>query len=161
MGQAMHKSRLCQLVIDVNDLDAGEAFWAAAVSGRVEPISEASTGTYRRLRLPHTELRLLLQLVPEPKRCKSRTHLDIEATDIEAEAGRLVKLGATRVRHVTERGFQFWVLTDPFGNEFCVLEPEFPDLLSNQPTWPAEATTPDATADKLGRPQDRHPAADW
>ncbi len=157
----MHKSRLCQLVIDVNDLDAGEAFWAGAVSGQVEPVSEASTGIYRRLKLPHTELRLLLQLVPEPKRCKSRTHLDIEATDIEAEATRLQELGATRVRHVAERGFQFWVLTDPFGNEFCVLEPEFPDLLANQPTWPARATSTDATDDGLAEPPGRQPASDW
>ncbi|MDP8931132.1 MAG: VOC family protein [Actinomycetota bacterium] len=157
----MHQSRLCQLVIDVNDLDAGEAFWAAAVSGQAEPISKASNDIYRRLKLPHSELRLLLQLVPEPKSCKSRTHLDIEATDIEAEATRLEQLGATRVRHVAERGFQFWVLTDPFGNEFCVLQPEFPDLLANQPTRPTQATDIDATHDRHTEPRDQPPPTAW
>jgi hypothetical protein len=30
------------------------------------------------------------------------------------------------------------VLRDPFGNEFCVLQEEFPDLLRNRPPWPAD-----------------------
>jgi len=35
----------------------------------------------------------------------------------------LEALGATRWDHQTERGFDFWVLRDPWGNEFCVLHP--------------------------------------
>ena len=34
-----------------------------------------------------------------------------------------------------ERGFDFRVLRDPWGNEFCVLEPEFPELLARQQPW--------------------------
>ena len=36
--------------------------------------------------------------VPEPKTAKNRIHLDVAAADPEAEAARLVQLGATRVR---------------------------------------------------------------
>ena len=39
-------------------------------------------------------------------------------------------LGATRWDHQQERGYDFWVMREPWGNEFCVLQPEFPDLLS-------------------------------
>ena len=62
-------------------------------------------------------------------------HLDLETDDVEAEVGRLEALGATRWDHQTERGFDFWVLHDPWGNEFCVLQPEFPDLLVRQEPW--------------------------
>jgi hypothetical protein len=31
--------------------------------------------------------------------------------------------------HQQERGHDFWVMRDPWQNEFCVLQTEFPDLL--------------------------------
>jgi hypothetical protein len=62
-------------------------------------------------------------------------HLDIETDDIEAEAQRLEALGATRWDHQQERGFDFWVMRDPWGNEFCVLFPNFPELLAQRERW--------------------------
>jgi hypothetical protein len=53
-------------------------------------------------------------------------HLDLETDDIEAEVQRLEALGATRYDHQQERGFDFWVMRDPWGNEFCVLHSELP-----------------------------------
>lgn len=44
-------------------------------------------------------------------------------TALEAEASRLVGLGATRVRHVNPDGRMesgFLVMQDPEGNEFCL-----------------------------------------
>jgi hypothetical protein len=32
-------------------------------------------------------------------------------------------------------GFDFWVMRDPWGNEFCVLQPNFPELLARRRTW--------------------------
>jgi hypothetical protein len=43
-----HRSRLCQFVIDCDDLDRAVAFWAAALDATEEPLSEQSRGTYRR-----------------------------------------------------------------------------------------------------------------
>jgi Single-strand binding protein family len=40
-------------------------------------------------------------------------------------------------RRERERGFDFWVLRDPWGNEFCVLPPEFPELLARRRPWPS------------------------
>jgi hypothetical protein len=62
-------------------------------------------------------------------------HLDIETDDVEAEVQRLEALGATRWNLQQERGFTFWVLQDPWKNEFCVLRTEFPELLTQRKPW--------------------------
>ena len=62
-------------------------------------------------------------------------HLDLETDGIEAEVRRLEALGATRYDHQQERGFDFWVMRGPWGNEFCVLHPNFPELLARRRPW--------------------------
>ena len=57
----MHRSRLCHFVIDVSDLDQGVLFWSAALNAAEEPLPENSRHIYRRLRLPDSEIRILLQ----------------------------------------------------------------------------------------------------
>ena len=76
--------------------------------------------------------RLFFQRVPEPKTVKNRVHLDVRAAPglageermdaLEAEAARLVALGATRLRRVEPGGMDLGhlVLADPEGNEFCL-----------------------------------------
>jgi hypothetical protein len=120
-------------VIDVADLDAGTAFWSAALDAVEETLNPASSTVYRRLRLPDADIRILLQLTPDPKVHKERMHLDLETDDVEAEVRRLEALGATRWNHQQERDHDFWVMRDPWDNEFCVLQPEFPDLLAQRP----------------------------
>jgi hypothetical protein len=73
---------------------------------------------------------VLLHRTDDVKVSKERMHLDLETDDIEAEVRRLEALGATR-----ERGFDFWVMRDPWGNEFCVLHPNFPELLARRRPW--------------------------
>ena len=65
------------------------------------------------------------------KTSKERMRLDRETDDVEAQVKRLETLGATRWDHQQERGFDFF-LRDPWSNEFCVLHPEFPELLARQ-----------------------------
>ena len=74
----------------------------------------------------------LEEFAGDGKAGKERMHLDLETDNVEAEVRRLEALGATRWDHQAERGFDFWVLHDPWGNEFCVLQPEFPELLARQ-----------------------------
>ena len=77
--------------------------------------------------------RIFFQQVPEGKTAKNRVHLDVRAAPglendermaaLEAEAERLVALGATRVRRFepgTELSAGFIVMADPEGNEFCL-----------------------------------------
>ena len=110
----MHRSRVCQFVIDVSDLDQGVAFWTAALDGVEEETSEASRHIYRRIRLPDSEIRILLQKTSDRKTSKERMHIDLETDNVEAEVKRLAALGAVRWDHQQERGFDFWVLQDPW-----------------------------------------------
>jgi catechol 2,3-dioxygenase-like lactoylglutathione lyase family enzyme len=77
--------------------------------------------------------RVFFQKVPEGKQVKNRVHLDVRAapglagdermTALEAEAARLVGLGATRLeRHEPSPPLQAGhiILADPEGNEFCL-----------------------------------------
>ena len=130
-----HRSRLCHLVIDVDNLDQGVAFWSAALDAIEEPLNQDSRHVYRRLRLHDSDLRLLLQRTTDPKVGKERMHLDLETDDVEAEVRRLEQLGATRYDHQQARGFDFWVLRDPWGNELCVLQPNFLQLINQRQPW--------------------------
>jgi predicted enzyme related to lactoylglutathione lyase len=108
-----HRSRPAHFVIDVNDLDDAVSFWSAALQADEEPVNAGSRHIYRRLRLPGSEVRVLLQRTNDPKTDKERMHLDLETDDVEAEVRRLEKLGAVRWDHQTERGYDFWIMHDP------------------------------------------------
>ena len=138
-----HRSRLCHFVIDCDDLDRAVTFWSAALDATEEPLSEQSRHIYRRLRLPDSDIRVLLQRTDDEKLAKNRMHLDLETDDVEAEVQRLEALGATRYDHQQERSHDFWVLRDPWGNEFCVLQPEFPELLARRRAWSGVALAGD------------------
>ena len=125
----MHKSRVGSIVIDCQDLREGLRFWSAALGGEVHE-EPGENDDYAGLRDPVGQLRLLIQKVPEPKTAKSRLHLDIETDDIEAELTRLEALGARRQQKVET----WWIMEDPCGNEFCVIQPE-------SPGWPERAWT--------------------
>lgn len=60
--------------------------------------------------------------VPEAKEIKNRLHLDFRPDDQQAEVERFLRAGA---RHAdVGQGTPPWVvLTDPEGNEFCILGP--------------------------------------
>jgi hypothetical protein len=49
-------------------------------------------------------------------------HIDIKTIDMEADAARLEKIGATRLVGPGESGGDWIVMCDPEGNEFCVCQ---------------------------------------
>jgi predicted enzyme related to lactoylglutathione lyase len=109
------------LVLDCTDPEQLARFWAPALGY----VNLGTAGAYVAL-FPDGRRgpKLLLQRVEEAKVVKNRMHLDIEAADIEAEAGRLVALGASRVSDgpCSEHGSNWIVMADPEGNEFCVCD---------------------------------------
>ena len=141
-----------QLVIDCADPDRMARFWAAALHYDLEPPPdgfETWDDYYRDLGLGEEDLgigedsivdpsgdgpRIWFQQVPEGKTIKNRLHLDIAAgggrsvpietrrARVEAEAERLVGLGATLVRTLAEPGLDHVAvaMTDPEGNEFDI-----------------------------------------
>ncbi len=78
--------------------------------------------------------RIWFQVVPEQKSIKNRLHIDLHASGgrdtpletrrelVEAEAARLVALGATRRHPNVEEGLDHYgvAMTDPEGNEFDI-----------------------------------------
>jgi predicted enzyme related to lactoylglutathione lyase len=67
--------------------------------------------------------RLVFQPVPEPKRGKTRIHLDITVDDLAEGMQRVVALGGsfTGERHDYDEGVVV-VMADPEGNEFCLVQ---------------------------------------
>jgi len=123
-------TRLCHFVIDVSDLDRGIAFWCAALGAIDQPLPAISSQVYRHLNLPDSDITVLLQETNDKKVSKERMHLDLEADDVEAEVKRLEALGAKRWDHQQERGFDFWVMRDPWENEFCILPSNDPSVIA-------------------------------
>ncbi len=52
---------------------------------------------------------------------RNHLHVDLYSDDPDADAQRLVGLGAERVQRFEEGDTWWWVLRDPNGNEFCVI----------------------------------------
>ena len=71
--------------------------------------------------------RLLFIEVPDVKQVKNRIHLDLRPAEgtRDEELARLTELGATVVSDLRNPDGTGWVvLTDPEGNEFCILRSE-------------------------------------
>jgi hypothetical protein len=125
-------ARIRDIVLDSHHAASLARFWAAALDGyQIAPYDEAELARLRAegmsgpeddptvlLEPPSPEMpRLWVQLVPEGKTAKNRMHLDLTADDPDTEVARLVDLGAAIV---ADHG-KLVTLTDPHGNEFCIL----------------------------------------
>jgi len=141
-----------QLVIDVHDAVREATFWAAALGYQPEPPPkgfDSWRAFYERIGLPESELtddvdsivdpdgrgpRIWFHVVPETKTDKNRLHIDIGVSGgfgvpmetrkerVEAEAARLVRLGATRLEALVVPGLEHYAvaMADPEGNEFDI-----------------------------------------
>jgi hypothetical protein len=111
-----------ELMLDCPDPVALAPFWAAALGYEV---GDGQGEPYVELVPPDDRPVLCLQRVPEPKVGKARMHLDlyVPIETVPAELARLVELGATPIGSAVLRrngDFNFQVLTDPVGTEFCL-----------------------------------------
>ena len=102
-------------------------FWSAAIGRSLDDDSTsefASIGFSNRRTVEGwsraDEATWLFAHVPESKAAKNRMHLDVIATNVEAEIARLLKLGATRMADLEEYGYTWTLMTDPEGNEFDI-----------------------------------------
>jgi Glyoxalase-like domain len=123
--------RRFDLAIDCADPVALARFWADAL-GYPVPAAFPEGGDVH-LEPPADDLPLIyFQVVPEGKVAKNRLHLDLKVggsgpleelkARIDAEAARLVALGASDARGPIEEGGSYWVrMNDPEGNEFCLI----------------------------------------
>jgi hypothetical protein len=106
-----------ELVVDAHDPAAQATWWAQRTGGQAKNRGGTSWWVEGAAGFPW--LFWVFNAVPEPKTAKNRLHWDVVLRDDSPRA--LVEAGATVVR---ERGdgpddTDWWVLTDPEGNEFC------------------------------------------
>jgi hypothetical protein len=121
--------KIAAVTFDCEDALTVAKFWSAALDRPLDPKSSsdfASIGMPRHRdtqgwRLDDEETWLFAK-VPEKKVAKNRMHVDLAAPDREAEVARLLELGATRVADMNEWGYEWTVMQDPEGNEFCVAD---------------------------------------
>jgi hypothetical protein len=112
-----HRSRLVQICIDspAGLHDQEVAFWRSALSWRWAA-SDSDEFAGKLYPPSGSSVQLLFQRLGENDQGTAvRAHIDLGTDDIEADAQRLVQLGAARV----EPGRGWIVLRDPTGLVFC------------------------------------------
>jgi Glyoxalase-like domain len=123
--------KLAAVTFDCDDALAVAQFWSAALDRPIDPKPSSDFAAIGMDEHRDTSgwsvsgddnPTWLFARVPEPKTAKNRMHIDLTAPDRQAEVARLVDLGATRVADMEEWGYDWTVLQDPEGNEFCVAE---------------------------------------
>jgi predicted enzyme related to lactoylglutathione lyase len=96
-------------------------FWAAVLD---RPVDEDATDDFASIGMaaaPQAGPVWAFNRVPEGKAVKNRVHPDLVAADLNAEASRIVALGANKKAEYDEGGYRWITLTDPEGNEFDVM----------------------------------------
>jgi predicted enzyme related to lactoylglutathione lyase len=117
--------RILVVQIDCEDPVELGRFWSRLLDMPVEEVL-GDPAQYLNLAPPvnaPTSPGIALQRVPEPKRGKNRVHLDIEVDDADAATERIEALGGRRTsaEDVSEHGYNWRVMADPEGNEFCLI----------------------------------------
>lgn len=144
--------RRFQIVIDCRDSARLVEFWCQALGYVAEPPPKGFSTWYEfyaKIGLPKEELteapdsivdperrgpRIWFHVVPESKVCKNRLHFDLGVSGgygvpmnirkerVEAEAARLIKIGATRLEALEQEGLEHYAvaMSDPEENEFDI-----------------------------------------
>jgi hypothetical protein len=118
MGQTPDMSLKFQsTVVDCHDALRVGTFWAELLN---LPLGAAEDGTEYWVEPGGDAADIVFLNVPEAKTVKNRLHIDLRPNDQDAEVARALALGASHAD--IGQGTQTWVvLTDPEGNEFCIL----------------------------------------
>jgi catechol 2,3-dioxygenase-like lactoylglutathione lyase family enzyme len=117
--------RLGVVALGVSDVRRAARFWSAALGYELR---EDGFGGWAKVLVPPdgAGTAIALQLSQTPPRDHPRLHLDLHVDDAgerEAEAARLVSLGARRVDWDSyPEDPDFIVLEDPEGNRFCIVD---------------------------------------
>lgn len=113
------------VVLGVSDVRRATEFWSAALG---YTLRQDGFGGWSTLLMPPgaNGLPIALQSSETPPQDRPRLHFDLQVTDVaeqEAEAARLVSLGARRVDWDSyPEDPDFVVLEDPDGNRFCIVD---------------------------------------
>ncbi|MGH1493708.1 MAG: dienelactone hydrolase family protein [Acidimicrobiales bacterium] len=123
---AVPAATVSSLVVDCLDAVELARFWQGVLGGEAVPFPEHGVVA---LRAPGITFDFVA--VDELAATGGRLHLDLASNDPEASIRRVIKLGGARAEHSFQTD-RFTVMTDPEGNEFCIL--------SNAPVGPWAAS---------------------
>jgi catechol 2,3-dioxygenase-like lactoylglutathione lyase family enzyme len=113
------------VALGVTDVERAAGFWSAVLGYKLR---EDGFGGWAKVLVPAdgTGTAIALQLSQTPPQDHPRLHFDLHAADAgeqEAEAARLVSLGARRLDWDSyPEDPDFIVLEDPEGNRFCIVD---------------------------------------
>jgi catechol 2,3-dioxygenase-like lactoylglutathione lyase family enzyme len=113
------------VALGVTDVERAAEFWSAALGYRLR---EDGYGGWSKVLVPAAGAgtAIALQLSETPPEAHPRLHFDLHVANVneqEAEASRLVSLGARRVDWDSyPEDPDFMVLEDPDGNRFCIVD---------------------------------------
>ncbi|BCL12642.1 VOC family protein [Micromonospora sagamiensis] len=108
-----------ELVVDARDATAQATWWAGVLGGRVDHDGDGAASVVGAAGFPWEYW--VFAPVPEPKSVKNRLHWDVDLTGDDCTA--LLDAGATLLREPDD-DIDWWILTDPEGNEFCAFAPQ-------------------------------------
>lgn len=111
-------ARVSAIMIDCHDPEALMAFWGEIVDVEV---ATRFPGYVFSTKMPGNHIGLAFQKVPEDKTTKNRLHLDLRHPDPDAMIAKIEKLGGARLKRYDMGGVGWTVMTDPEGNEFCIV----------------------------------------
>ncbi len=113
------------LVIDAHDPDLLATFWCAVLD--VQVVERESD--WVQLSIDPGGTFLAFQPVTADRPTSLVARPDIEVVDIDVARDRVVALGGSHVRTIQElKGDSHYVMADPEGNEFCLVQPLPPEL---------------------------------
>ena len=107
------------VTIDCADPGALAEFWGKVLGTEIDWVAGEGPH-YIDLKAIPGGPRIRFQRVPEPKPTKNRLHIDLLTGDLDAAAARVEALGGRKTGAFAEYGFEWIVLADPEGNEFCI-----------------------------------------
>jgi hypothetical protein len=111
--------QLRTVVVDCLDPEPLAEFWSAVLGLDVDHRGDDWVSLHA---AGSSHPRVAFQRVPEVKTGKNRLHLDVWVPDVKAATVVAEALGAERLgRLVHESPEPFQVLSDPAGNEFCLV----------------------------------------
>ena len=113
------------VTMDCPDPDVAATFWETFLNYRRRPTSPDSP--YVTIERPDGSDGIALvtfQRVPEPKATKARVHLDLFVDHAQPMFDAMIAAGATAVHTIPAQEWTTRVLTDPAGNEFCLIGPD-------------------------------------
>jgi predicted enzyme related to lactoylglutathione lyase len=107
------------VVVNTNDMRRAITFWTSALG--YEVIQEERDFTVLQ-DAARQHPKLSLQVTNEPKLALNRLHIDLFTADQAAEVARLESIGGKRIPWNYPEEPDLVVMTDPDGNEFCVIQ---------------------------------------